>query len=130
MLFGGLVSFFEEFSFSIFGTRLRADHRSTLCSSKRVSDITSVLADGSEHLFFGQKLGFALVDFGCMVTTVDLQRQLSMLDLGLTKAHRSCVDGDGAVSVWTIFTPEMKLELSKNLNDDQLVSEEMAPTVA
>ena len=64
-----------------------------------------------------------------MVTTVYLQRQLSMLDLGLTKAHRSCVDGDGAVSVWTIFTPEMQLELSKNLFDDGLVSAEMASSV-
>ena len=43
----------------------------------------------------------------CIVTTVELERQLSLLDLGLTKTHRSCVDGDGAVSVWTVFTPEL-----------------------
>ena len=80
MLFGGLVSFFEEFYFSIIDTRLRTDHRSSLRPSKRVSDIASALADGSEHLFFGQKVIFALVDSGCMATTVYVQRQLSMLD--------------------------------------------------
>ncbi len=48
------------------------------------------------------------------VATVDLVRQLSLLYMGLTKAHRSCVEGDGAVSVWTVFTPELKLELSKH----------------
>ena len=98
-----------------------------MCSSKRVSDIASALADGSEHLFFGQKVIFGLVDFGCMVTTVYLQRQLSMLDLGLTKAHRSCVDGDGAASVWTV--PELKSELSQNLLEDLTVSADFAPTV-
>jgi hypothetical protein len=33
-----------------------------------------------------------------MVTIVNLDRPLSLLDLDLTKAHRSCVDGDGAYS--------------------------------
>ena len=63
----------------------------------------------------------------CMVTTVDLERQLSLLDLGLTKAHRSCVDGDGAASVWTV--PELKSELSQNLLEDLTVSADFAPTV-
>ena len=55
---GVLVSFFEEFYFSIFDTRLRADHRSSLRASKRVTDIASVLADGSEHSLFGQTRTF------------------------------------------------------------------------
>ena len=62
-----------------------------------------------------------------MVTTVDLERQLSLLDSGLTKAHRSCVDGDGAASVWTV--PELKSELSQNLLEDLTVSADFAPTV-
>ena len=126
---GVLASFFEEFIFSIFGTRLRADHRSPLRASTRVTDIASALADGSEHSLFGQTRIFDMIDSGCMVTTVDLERQLSLLDLGLTKAHRSCVDGDGAVSVRTVFTPEMKFELPKKLFDDLLVSADFAPTV-
>jgi hypothetical protein len=130
MLSGGLVSFFEECYFSIICLRLRMDLRRSLRASKRDTDIASALADGSEYSFFGQTLVFAMIDTGCMVTTVDLKRQLSMLDRGLTKAHRSCVDGDGAVSVWTVFTPDMKMELSKNLLDDMLVSEDFAPTVA
>ena len=64
------------------------DLRRSLRATKRDTDIASALADGSEHSFFGQKFVFALVDSGCMVTTVYLQRQLSMLDRGLTKAHR------------------------------------------
>ncbi len=65
-----------------------------------------------------------------MVTTVGWDRQLSLLDLGLTKAHRSCVDGDGAVSMWTMFTPTLHMELSKNLLEDSLVSDDFAPAVA
>jgi hypothetical protein len=178
---GVLVSFFEEFIFSRFGTRLRADHRRSLCASRLVTDIASALADGSEHSVFCQKSIFGTltqstgrirrgyldfiggssprwwtvrltsssswysrlntqiidlkslvldkIDSGCVVTIVDLDRQLSLLDLGLTKAHRSCVDGDGAASVWTIFTPELKLELSSNLFQDGLVSAELASSV-
>jgi len=55
---GVLVSFFGECYFSNFGTRLRADHRSSLCASRLVTDIASALADGSEHSVFGQKCIF------------------------------------------------------------------------
>ena len=185
MLSGGLVSFFEECCFSIICTRLRMDLRRSLCASKRVTDIASALADGSEHSLFGQtrifgtltqstgrnrrgkhdfiggrpprpwterisssqsayargitqsrdlksslcgqKVVFDTIYMVCMVTTVDLERQLSLLDLGLTKAHRSCVDGDGAASVWTV--PELKSELSQNLLEDLTVSADFAPTV-
>ena len=105
------------------------DLRRSLRASKRDTDIASALADGSQYSVFGQNLGFVLVDTGCMVTMVDLKRQLSMLDLGLTKAHRSCVDGDGAASVWTVFTPEMKMELPKSPLEDLLVSDVCASTV-
>jgi hypothetical protein len=185
MLSGGLVSFFEEWCFSIICTRLRMDLRRSLCASKRVTDIASALADGSEHSLFGQtrifgtltqstgrnrrgkhdfiggrpprpwterisssqsayargitqsrdlksslcgqKVVFDTIYMVCMVTTVDLECQLSLLDLGLTKAHRSCVDGDGAASVWTV--PELKSELSQNLLEDLTVSADFAPTV-
>ena len=75
----------------------------------------------------GQKVVFDTIYMVCMVTTVDLECQLSLLDLGLTKAHRSCVDGDGAASVWTV--PELKSELSQNLLEDLTVSADFAPTV-
>jgi hypothetical protein len=71
-------------------------------------------------------LVFDIIDSGCEVTTVGLDRQLSLLDLGLTRAHRSCVDGDGAVSVWTMFTPQLHMDLL----EDSLVSAEFAPMVA
>jgi hypothetical protein len=105
------------------------DLRRSLRATKRDTDIASALADGSEYTVFGQTLVFAMIDSGCMVTTADLKRQLSLLDLGLTKAHRSCVDGDGAVSVWTVFTPEMQMEWSKHILEDLLVSADFAPTV-
>ena len=103
------------------------DLRRSLRATKRDTDIASALADGSEYTVFGQTLVFAMIDSGCMVTTADLKRQLSLLDLGLTKAHRSCVDGDGAASVWTV--PELKSELSQNLLEDLTVSADFAPTV-
>ena len=52
---GVLVSFFGASNFSIFCARLRADHRSSLCMSRLVTDIASALADGFEHSVFGQK---------------------------------------------------------------------------
>ena len=84
------------------------DLRRSLRASKRDTDIASALADGSEQSLFGQNRIFGTIYMVCMVTTVGLERQLSLLDLGLTKAHRSCVDGDGAVSVWTTFTPDLR----------------------
>ena len=57
---GVLVSFFEEFIFSIIGTRLRTDHRSSFRMSNLVADIASALADRSEHLFGSKNLLLSL----------------------------------------------------------------------